>query len=316
MKIKVSVIIPTYNRKDDLVSCLGSVFEQNFGSREIIVVDDASTDDTKQVLREKGFLDKVVYVGNSERVGVSKAKNVGVKLAKGKYCWFLDSDTKILGKECLQFLYETLERDSRVGSFGCEVIKRGENLLIREHTFFANDLTFSFSKRNELKMRECDYLATCNCFVRKDLVQVAGGFNEFYFYGYEDAELGKRILDLGFKNFIDYQAAVFHLRSLGSRTSSYRLLFKNRIRFALWNFPLLQIVKLPLIDIKNFFEGIKMSRKLTAGQLRSKTITDTRGTIGKVRVLVEYLFGLAYGYCWNLIFLPKTLSLKNKRNFL
>ena len=120
MKIKVSVIIPTYNRKDDLVSCLGSVFEQNFGSREIIVVDDASTDDTKQVLREKGFLDKVVYVGNSERVGVSKAKNVGVKLAKGKYCWFLDSDTKILGKECLQFLYETLERDSRVGSLGCE----------------------------------------------------------------------------------------------------------------------------------------------------------------------------------------------------
>jgi len=316
MKIKVSVIIPTYNRKDDLVSCLGSVFEQNFDSREIIVVDDASTDDTEQVLREKGFLDKVVYLRNKERVGVSKAKNIGVKMAKGKYCCFLDSDTKILDKKCLRFLYDASERDSLIGSLGCEVIQRGKNLLVREHTFFANDLTFLFSKGNELKMRKCDYLATCNCFVRKDLVQAAGGFNEFYFYGYEDAELGKKILDLGFKNLIDSRAAVFHLRSLSSRTSSYRLLFKNRIRFTIWNFSFKQLLKLPFIDNKNFFEGIKMTKKLTADQLRTKTITETNRTLGRLRILVEYLFGLGYGYCWNLFFLAQTLSYKKKRNFL
>lgn len=315
-KVKVSIIIPSYNRAGDLIDCLKAVFNQDFDYFEVIVIDDASTDDTKQILQEKDFLDKIVYLRNERRTGVSGSKNRGVKLAKGKYCWFLDSDTKILDKKCLQFLCETSERDSLIGSLGCEVIQRGENLLVREHTFFTNDLTYPFLEGNGLRMKSCDYLATCNCFVRKDLVQEVGGFNEFYFYGYEDAELGKKILDLGYKNFLDCRAAVFHLRSLSSRTSSYRLLFKNRIRFTIWNFSLKQLVKLPFIDFENIIAGIKKTKRLPADQFRGKSIAGTNQVLNKVRVLAEYLFGLAYGYCWNLVFLPQTLSCKSKRNFL
>lgn len=314
--MKVSVIIPSYDRADDLTCCLKSVFEQSFDDFEVIVVDDASTDNTKQVLNKKGFLDKVVYIRNSQRVGVSKAKNKGVRFAKGKYCWFLDSDTKILSKKCLRFLYEASEKDSRIGSLGCEVIQRGENLLIREHTFFTNDLTYPFSEGKKLILKSCDYLVTCNCFVRKNLVKSVGGFNELYFYGYEDTELGKKILDLGYKNFIDHRAAVFHLRSLVSRTSNYRLLFKNRIRFTIWNFSFIQLLKLPFIDIENLIEGIKKTKGLSINQLRSKSVIGTNQILNKIKVLVGYLFGLTYGYCWNLIFLPQTLFYKNKRKFL
>jgi hypothetical protein len=165
-------------------------------------------------------------------------------------------------------------------------------------------------------MKPCDYLATCNCFVRTELVGKVGGFNERYFYGYEDAELGKRILDLGYQNIIDSRTAVFHLRSSTSRTANYKLFFKNRIRFAIWNFPFLQVIKLPVIDLRNFIGGIKMAKELPTEQIKGQASSKVNQIFGRAGMLLEYLFGLIYGYSWNLIFLPKTLFLDKKRNFL
>lgn len=315
-KVKVSIIIPSYNRARDLINCLRTVFKQDFNDFEVIVVDDGSTDNTKKALEEKDFLNKIIYLRDKERVGVSKTKNKGVKLAKGKYCWFLDSDTKILSMKCLWFLYKTSERNPQIGSLGCEIIQRGNDCLIREHTFFSNDLTYLFDSKNRVIMKSCDYLATCNCFVRTELLKKIGGFNELYFYGYEDAELSKRILDLGYKNIIDSRVAVFHLRSLTSRTANYRLFFKNRIRFAIWNFSFLQVIKLPIIDIRNFIEGIRTAKKLPTNQIKGQSSSKINQTLGKVGMLLEYIFGLIYGYSWNSIFLFKTLFMDRKRNFL
>lgn len=313
---EVSVVIPSYNRAKDLIDCLKTVFKQDFDGLEVIVVDDASTDKTREILEEKGLFNKIVYFRNERRAGVSKTKNRGVKLAKGKYCWFLDSDTKILSRKCLRFLYEASEKDPQIGSLGCEVIQRGNELLIREHTFFGNDLTRPFKEKDKAEMRSCNYLATCNCFVRTELLKKIGGCNELYFYGYEDAELGKRILDLGYKNIIDPRTAVLHLRSSTSRTANYRLFFKNRIRFAIWNFSFLQVIKLPIIDIRNFIGGIKTAEKLPKEQIKGQASSKINQILGRLGILLEYLFGLIYGYSWNLIFLPKTLFLDRKRNFL
>jgi GT2 family glycosyltransferase len=316
-QIKVSVIVPTYNRVGDLAPCLESIFKQDLDRFEVIVVDDASTDSTKRVLKKKGFFNKIVYLYNRKRLGVSKAKNRGIKAAKGKYCWFLDSDTKILSRKCLRFLYEASEKNSQIGSLGCEIIQRGNDCLIREHTFFGNDLTHPFGRREKKMKKNCDYLATCNCFVPTGLLKKIGGFNELYhLYGYEDAEMGKKILDLGYQNIIDSRAAVLHLRSSISRTANYRLFFKNRIRFAIWNFPFLQAIKLPVIDLRNFIGGIKMAKELPTEQIKGQASSKVNQIFGRAGMLLEYLFGLIYGYSWNLIFLPITLFLDKKRNFL
>lgn len=85
----VSIVIPTYNRSDLLVSALESVFAQTYTQIEVIVVDDGSTDDTAAVMAP--YHDRVVYV-HKPNGGLSSARNAGMRRATGKYMALMDSD--------------------------------------------------------------------------------------------------------------------------------------------------------------------------------------------------------------------------------
>ena len=87
--LNVSVIIPTYNRKNLLKRALHSASSQTFVPQEIIVVDDGSSDGTKDWVLERFPYVRYIYQDNS---GVSSARNAGIKEAKGSWIAFLDSD--------------------------------------------------------------------------------------------------------------------------------------------------------------------------------------------------------------------------------
>lgn len=87
--MKVSVVIPTYNRARLIVEALESVFCQTFRDLEIIVVDDGSTDGTEQALR--GYQDRIRYVYQPNR-GVNAARNRAIDMARGEYIALLDND--------------------------------------------------------------------------------------------------------------------------------------------------------------------------------------------------------------------------------
>ena len=87
----VSVIIPAYNRADLIGETLESVFAQTYRDYEIIVVDDGSTDNTKEVLASLAAAGKLRYT-YQENAGLPAARNTGIRLAVGKYVAFLDSD--------------------------------------------------------------------------------------------------------------------------------------------------------------------------------------------------------------------------------
>jgi glycosyltransferase involved in cell wall biosynthesis len=86
---KVSVIIPTYNRAHVLREAIDSVLSQKYSDLELLVVDDGSTDHTKEVV--SSYTSKLAYI-YQEHQGVSAARNRGIKHTKGDYLAFLDSD--------------------------------------------------------------------------------------------------------------------------------------------------------------------------------------------------------------------------------
>ena len=86
----ISVIIPSYNREKLIVKAINSVLNQTFTDFEILIIDDASTDNTKQVIHDLN-LENIRYFRLEKNGGQCIARNFGIKQAKGEYIAFLDS---------------------------------------------------------------------------------------------------------------------------------------------------------------------------------------------------------------------------------
>jgi glycosyltransferase involved in cell wall biosynthesis len=92
-KILVSVIVPTYNRAKILPRSIESVLKQTYKNLEVIIVNDASTDTTEKITKRFIKQDKrIIYKKHIKNRGGAAARNTGIKIAKGKYVAFLDSD--------------------------------------------------------------------------------------------------------------------------------------------------------------------------------------------------------------------------------
>lgn len=119
---KISVIIPVYNVEDYIGQCLDSVINQTFENIEIICVNDGSTDNSLEILNRYAEYDKRIIIINQENKGLSNARNVGIKLAIGKYIYFLDSDD-FIDINAFEKLYYIAELDKLdFVSFNYEVV--------------------------------------------------------------------------------------------------------------------------------------------------------------------------------------------------
>lgn len=104
----VSIIIPIYKVEKYLKRCVESVLEQTLSDLEIILVDDGSPDQCPEICDEYAKLDTRIKVIHKENGGLSSARNAGMRIATGKYIFFLDSDDW-LEKDGMELLYHTAE---------------------------------------------------------------------------------------------------------------------------------------------------------------------------------------------------------------
>lgn len=109
--VKVSVIIPVYNTEDYLNECLDSIVNQSLKDIEIICINDGSTDNSLKILNKYANIDDRFNVFSQENKGQGSARNFGLKHAKGKYIYFMDSDD-ILELNALEDTYNICEENS------------------------------------------------------------------------------------------------------------------------------------------------------------------------------------------------------------
>ncbi|MGZ5509828.1 MAG: glycosyltransferase [Nitrososphaeraceae archaeon] len=107
MKDKISIIIPVYNGVKYLPKCIDSVLNQTYKNLEIILVDDGSTDESGKICDTYSLKDKRIKVIHKENGGVSDARNVGLKVATGKYIGFIDHDD-FIESDMYEILLKTL----------------------------------------------------------------------------------------------------------------------------------------------------------------------------------------------------------------
>lgn len=116
----ISIIVPVYNTEKYLNKCIGSLINQTYENIEILLINDGSTDNSKQICEEYAKNKSNVYLYTKQNGGLSDARNFGIKKANGSYIMFIDSDD-FIAENMVQALYNDLKYNnadiSSVGMF-------------------------------------------------------------------------------------------------------------------------------------------------------------------------------------------------------
>lgn len=126
MAPELSIIVPVYNVEHYLPQCIESILNQTFTDFELILIDDGSPDRCPQICDKYAQKDRRIVVIHQENAGVSAARNAGVKIAKGKYIGFVDSDDWIEA-EMYENMMQVAIQDS-LDVVVCGVRKEGDSL--------------------------------------------------------------------------------------------------------------------------------------------------------------------------------------------
>jgi glycosyltransferase involved in cell wall biosynthesis len=124
----ISIILITYNRANFLLEAIASVLAQTFADWELIIIDDNSTDNTREIVEKLCQTEKKIkYIVNKNNFGISKSRNIGLTLAWGKYIAILDSDDVWADQDKLKNQYEFLEKNPDYALIGGGVIVIDKN---------------------------------------------------------------------------------------------------------------------------------------------------------------------------------------------
>jgi glycosyltransferase involved in cell wall biosynthesis len=168
-EVKVSVVIPTYNSVRFVTEAIDSVLAQTFQDLEILVVDDGSKDETREVLAKK-YGDSIRYL-YKENGGVSKARNYGIEQASGKYIAFLDADDLWM-PEKLEKQVALLESNQETGLSYTGAIKVDEKLELKGYIPAQK-----YDDACEGLLLNMNILVLSSSIVRKDIILQTNGFD-------------------------------------------------------------------------------------------------------------------------------------------
>lgn len=186
----VSVIIPTYNRKEYLQEAIDSVLRQSYEDYEVIVVDDGSDDGTDEILNKR-YKNRIRYVWQ-ENKGESAARNAAIKISKGKYIAFLDSDDLWHPDKILRQV-QVLENNPSIGLTNSQVCWITQSSKARS---VSNQYsTISKDQLNIEKLILHNPLPTSAVMLRRSLGTANLLFDERIRYG-EDWDLWLRLTDI------------------------------------------------------------------------------------------------------------------------
>ncbi|MDE5121152.1 MAG: glycosyltransferase, partial [Trichodesmium sp. St19_bin1] len=182
---RVSVIIATYNNAHYILEAIASIFNQTYRSYEIIVIDDGSTDNTRQVLEP--YLDKVRYL-YQENKGVSHARNLGLEMARGEFISFLDADDFFLPDKLAKqvAVFDAHPSLGIVHSGWRLVNEKGEKISDIEFWHWYGSLELDLETWVVWKP------VTISMMFRKSWIKSVGGFDTRWHHG-EDIDLVLRL---------------------------------------------------------------------------------------------------------------------------
>lgn len=233
-EVDVSIVIVNYNARDFLQECVRSIFSvvSKAISYEIIIVDNASTDESAHMVR-KEFGDKVILIASKENLGFSKGNNLGIKKTTGRYVLFLNPDT-VMREHTLETMVQFMDTNEQAGAATCFVRLEDGTLDDGAHRGFPTPWNafcyfsgiaklfpksqlfngYNLGFRNLERLHEIDALVGAFMFVRREAGEQVGWWDEdFFFYG-EDLDFCYKLRERGWKIYFIPTVDILHYKGV------------------------------------------------------------------------------------------------------
>jgi GT2 family glycosyltransferase len=245
----VDVIILSWNGAGFLERCLSSLLSQTYTRSRLLVVDNASTDDSVAMVRHR--FPQVEVLQNQSNLGFAAGVNVGLAQCTGDVAVLLNQDTQ-LREDCLESLVHAMEADSAVGITGCKLLYADGSTLQHAGGVLSYPLAIGAHRgRGELdrghydRKPDVDFVTGAALAVRSDVLQEIGLLDEGFFFYYEDADLCLRAREAGYRVIYAPAAVGIHhegtaVRKLGG--DQYSLLHRSRLTFVLKHYSVDQLL--------------------------------------------------------------------------
>jgi hypothetical protein len=248
--VGLAIVIVSYNARDELGACLESVFDDNGDNDaendreselEVIVVDNASTDGSAAMVRQR--FARATVVESNENVGFARASNLGWRRAKSALVMFLNSDTS-LPANALARLVEIMEARPDIGALGPLLRNTDESIQIS----FGRMMSLSAELRQKLvnagyregrgplrgyverrhaAQRDVDWVSGACLLTRRDLLERIGGFDEEFFLYSEDVDLCARLRAEGCRVVFTPDVEITHHRGRSASKDRHRAFIES-----------------------------------------------------------------------------------------
>ena len=249
----VTAVVVTLNNLNLLRNCLTSIYAQDYGAIEIIVVDNGSEEDIRGMLAKE--FPEVRMVRLDKNYGFAGGNNRGIETAQGKYVALINNDA-VAAPKWISSLVATAESDANIGAAASIIIDGNRpEVLDSCGVGIALDGMSRQAMRGmpvpELtQQREVLLFSGCACLLRIEALNEVGFFDEDFFAYCEDTDLGLRICRAGWKIVVAPGAYVHHYYSMtGGKFSLQKIYWveRNHLWVGIKNFPWFLLSILPLV---------------------------------------------------------------------
>jgi len=233
--VLASVIVVCWNAADVLGRCLDQLLAQDYGSYEIIVVDDGSEDSTLEVAERKSTLGDVIVVSSPRNRGCPHARNLGLGRARGEIVAFIDADG-FAAPHWLRHIVDAFAADATIGGVASTVFFEANPLVINgaggtvNRQGWAADLSMNESYERAEIVPEALYPMGCGMAVRRSAIERVGPFDDRMLNYYDDVDYGVRLWRSGYRVVVAADAWIDHRFGGAGADSEHKRLLCERHR--------------------------------------------------------------------------------------
>jgi GT2 family glycosyltransferase len=257
----VSIIVVNWNGLKTIQKCLDSLLGQSYPAIEVILVDNGSTDGSKERILSL-YQERVRLIASDQNEGFAKGNNRGIEVSKGDYIALLNNDAWA-SPDWVGSLVKTAEKDRRTGMCASKILLAREDHFLDNtgHLIYPDGLSWGRGRMErdagQYETEEEILLPSgCAALYKKEMLDETGLFDERFFAYCEDTDLGLRGRWLGWKCVYSPGAVVYHAFSASTSGGSGIKAFyieRNRGWVAIKNLPLFYLLLSPWYTVLRFF---------------------------------------------------------------